>query len=114
MQIRKPGVGCYPLELHDQNPRFVLLPAVRGGLGEFADQQAADEGVVSDIGRIEDAPKLPVGVGVASPRQVGDATRLLNERQHRRHAELHEDRFGLRRKRFGRFLLPTHRVKRCP
>jgi hypothetical protein len=58
-----------------------LLPAVRRSLGELADQPAADDRVVGDICGIEDAPKLPIGVGMASGGQVGHATRLLNERQ---------------------------------
>ena len=29
-------------------------------------------------------------------------------------ADLHQDRFGPRRKRFRRFLAPAHRVERCP
>jgi len=50
---------------------------------------------------------------MASAGQVDDATRLLNERQHPP-ADMHQDRFGLRRKRFRRFLVPTYRVERCP
>lgn len=68
---------------------------VDGGFGKIADRPEPDDGMMGGVDRVEQAPKVLVGVGVAPAAQCGQAPCQLHCGQHEVCTDGQDGLFGL-------------------